>query len=535
MGRIALFFVCIFFSSCGLFLQKTGMKNYRLKDKIDSEGFNKYQYDFLYMSKLLDTSFPQLDSFFPQGDRDIQRRMAIKHLGRKNTMPKDFLLTAQKYIGSVHNQHTEIYLKSKFEYFYPFKVFNSYGDLYLRNIERTQDSLLIGKKIVSMNGLKVSEIQKRLKKFTFAENEIGQLADIRWKWYYYNVDYLQEIDVVHSRNDVLKIKFEDGSLVELNVVKGKEWDLYHVKELPHPLTQHRKKIYSYHNFPSANFGYMQYLACHDRDDILEGIESYIKPWLQPFAKAYAKRQFRKKNPSKRIAPYYNSTDPVFKEFVWEMVDSLNRSGVEHLIVDLRRNGGGNLYLGIQLLYFLTDMKDLKRFKDYAYTSGIYKKYFPGDYQKILINNPQVADNQLVLRSSGQDLFAKVKDATSNYYIPPNRPVFKGKIYVLANYQTGSAAAMLATLFMDNKLATLIGTSVGNNPTGPTTFTPLRLPKTKAYFGVASTYQIRPDTTQGKLLIPNYWVEYTIEDLAKGRDPFLQKAMELIKESSYQDK
>jgi len=519
--------------SCGVFLQKNGMKAFKLPQKIKDKDLNKYQYDFVYMSQLLEEGFPKLDSIFPKGEREKQKSFFLKQLNHPNTTNKDFLLQAQKYLGNVHNQHTNVNLKSTFEYYYPFKVFNSYGDLYLRNIERTQDSLLIGKKIISINGFPIKEVQKRLRQFSSSENEIGQLADLRWYYYYYKVDYLKEIKVISGHKDRLVIKFEDGTSAPLNAVNGSDWDLYSIKERPHPLTRSRKDIYSYHIFPEANFGYMQYLACYDRDEVLQGIGAYVKPWLQPVARAYVKRQFKKKKPSKRVAPYFNQKHPIFKDFVWEMVDSLNNSGVEHLIIDLRRNSGGQLNLGIELLYFLTDRKDVKGFKEYTYTSRMHQKYFPGDYREFMENQDKVPEYQLVLRSDGQDLFTKVKDSQSIFYIPPNRPIFKGKVYVLANYQTGSAAAMLATLFQDNQLATIIGTHVGNNPTGPTTFTPMKLPKTKAYFGMASSYQIRADESKGLLLEPDYWVEYTIDDLAKGRDPFLQKAMELIKQSGAQ--
>lgn len=530
--RSLIFFIilALTFSSCGVFLQRAGMKNYTPIKKISEKGLNDYQYDFLYMTQLLEEGFPKLDSIFPKGERKKLKSIALDRLGKPNATKKDFKFLGQKYVGSVHNQHTSLYLKVKYDDFYPFKVFNSYGKLYLRNIARNQDSLLIGKEIVEMNGFPIGEVQKRLKRFSFSENEIGQLADLRWGWYYYNVDYLIEIGVVHSYKDVLKIKFKDGNLVELRSVKSKELNFYSLKELPHPLTRHRKEIYSYHIFPEANLGYLQFLACHDRDDLFGGIQSYVKPWLQPVARAYVKRQMRKKKPSKRIANYYNQKYPVFKDFVWEMVDSLNRSGVEHLVIDLRRNGGGNLDLGIELLYFLTDRKDLQGFKEYAYTSAVYKKYFPSEYQMLLRNRTEVPDNQLVLKSDGQDFFAQEQNPKSDYYIPVGRPIFKGKIYVLANYQTGSAAAMLATLIQDNHLGTLIGTSVGNNASGPTSFTPMRLPKTKASFGEASTYLVRPDESKGAYQIPDYWVEYTIDDLITGRDPYLEKAMELIKAS-----
>ena len=60
-----------------------------------------------------------------------------------------------------------------------------------------------------------------------------------------------------------------------------------------------------------DLAYFQFNKCHDKIDILEGIESYVKPWLQPLARAFVKRQFKKEKPSKLIASYYNPEYPVF--------------------------------------------------------------------------------------------------------------------------------------------------------------------------------------------------------------------------------
>jgi C-terminal processing protease CtpA/Prc len=250
--------------------------------------------------------------------------------------------------------------------------------------------------------------------------------------------------------------------------------------------------------------------------------------LQPVARGYAKKQFKKEKPSKRIAPYYNPKYPVFKDFVWELIDSLNGNNIHNLVIDLRNNPGGNLTLGIQLMYFLTDKKDLKGFSEYAYTSEVYKSYFPDEYQSLKEKHPNgVPQNKLILKEENLNLYNDITDSTSNYFVPKNRPIFRGDIYILSNYRTGSAAAMLTTLFQDNGIAKVIGTSVGNNPIGATTYTPMKLPKTKANISIATTYIERPNKSKGKYQIPDYWIEYSIEDLENGIDPYWEKAQELM--------
>jgi len=198
----------------------------------------------------------------------------------------------------------------------------------------------------------------------------------------------------------------------------------------------QNEIYAYQTYEADNYAYFQFNALHDKVDVIDGIGSYAKPWLQPVAKAYVNRQFKKKNPSKKIAPYYNSNYPVFRDFAWELVDSLNNNKIDNLIIDLRYSAGGNLMLGLQLMYFLTNKDDLKGFNEYAYTSKVYKNYFPNEYKQLQENaDSELRDNELVLINSTNGLFDTIKDSTSVYYVPADRPVYNGNIIVLANYNT----------------------------------------------------------------------------------------------------
>ncbi|MFM8914267.1 MAG: ABC transporter permease, partial [Flammeovirgaceae bacterium] len=75
-----LLLISLLFSSCGVFLQKTGLKNYTPKEKITQKGLNNYQYDFLYLTKLLEEGYPQLDSVFPKDKRQEQADQILSTL-----------------------------------------------------------------------------------------------------------------------------------------------------------------------------------------------------------------------------------------------------------------------------------------------------------------------------------------------------------------------------------------------------------------------------------------------------------------------
>lgn len=186
------------------------------------------------------------------------------------------------------------------------------------------------------------------------------------------------------------------------------------------------------------------------------------------------------------------------------------------------------------MYFLTEKESLKGFSEFAFTSDIYKKYLKKEFQDLNKKYPDgVPKRDLVQTNSGENLFSEITDKNSKYFIQDNRPIFKGNVYILSNYRTGSAAAMLTTLFQDNGIGTVIGTSVGNNPIGATTYTPMELPKTKAKISIATTFIERPKRESGVVQIPEICIEYTIDDLFNGKDPYLKTVkMEIEKKASH---
>lgn len=526
---LTLIIIVSLFNSCGIFLQQTGIKNYSLKEKISKTAYNDYQYDFIYLTKLLEVGFPKIDRVFPKKERVEQKSNILKSLSDENLTNKDFIIQTRKYLSNFHNQHTSLSLKSSFEEIYPFNIHISYNKWFLFNVDKKQDSLQIGKEITKINDIEITDIENRLTQFTFAENKINQQYELRNLSFYNKPEFLKEINIIKELSEKIKITFTDNSTIYLTPVSKTELDLYKIKIPPNEITKKKHKTYTYDIYPQQGFGYLQFNKCHDKIDILDGIESYVKPWLQPIARGYVKRQFKKEKPSKQIASYYNPEYPVFKDFAWELVDSLNTNNIKNLVIDLRNNPGGNLTLGIQLMYFLTNKENLKKFSDYAYTSDIYLNYFPGSYQDLLRKHPNgVPMNELVLTNETNGLFDEVLDEKSQYFIPKDRPIFNGNVYLISNYRTGSAAAMLTTLFQDNGLATIIGTSVGNNAIGATSYTPFKLPKTKANVSIATTYRERPKKEKGSIQIPDYWIEYSINDLTTGNDPYLEKVRELIK-------
>lgn len=523
---LSMFFL---FSSCSKAIQKRGIKNYKPDTNISS-NYNKYQHDLLYYNAILEDGFPYIDDVVPKAERKKALEEAVDKLAGDQTDNMDFTIQTGKYLSKFNNQHTRINLKSPTETALPFIVHIYKNDWYLLNISTEVDSNFIGKKIIAINNIDVATIQNKMKAYCYAENEVNKVELVRAYSLYNRPKMLVETGVISSTGDGIKLDFENEDYTYLSPTKKTNIKMYKVELGKKPIGAKLKDIYAYTLFPQQDIAYLQFNSAHDKIDFLDGLKNYVRPFWRPFALNWAKRQMKKKNPSEKIAKYFNPKYPIFREFVDEMVDSLNGNKINNLIIDLRYNPGGSVVLCKQLLYKLTNKKELIGFDEYVFNSKLTNAYYPNRMKYWKKENPDLKPNDPILIRTRETAFKSVTNKYSKYYIPPNRSVFKGNIYVLADTGTGSAAAILTTLFQDNDIATIIGRSVGNNPIGPTTYTPVELPKTKARGSIATTFMVRPIKERGKIQQPDHWIEVSMEDLLSGRDPHIQKALELIREN-----
>ena len=116
---------------------------------------------------------------------------------------------------------------------------------------------------------------------------------------------------------------------------------------------------------------------------------------------------------------------------------------------------------------------------------------------------------------------------------PKENVFKGKLFVLINGITFSSAADLAADIRKTTEATFIGEETGGafeGPTGGNTIV-VQLPNSKIMVRISPNihvgymYKKHPI---GRGVIPDYKIEYSIEDILEEKDLELHKAIELIK-------
>lgn len=148
--------------------------------------------------------------------------------------------------------------------------------------------------------------------------------------------------------------------------------------------------------------------------------------------------------------YFNDPEK-FDGFLKKSFDTINKIGIENLIIDIRANGGGNSVLGDQLFKYIAK----KPFNQFGKTtikfSQLQKNFHEQKCKKDSIACE--AYNYISKQKNGN-----IVDQKSEELISPNSSPnhFDGKIYLLTSLRTFSSASNFAQCLKNYKMGTIIG-------------------------------------------------------------------------------
>jgi C-terminal processing protease CtpA/Prc len=222
----------------------------------------------------------------------------------------------------------------------------------------------------------------------------------------------------------------------------------------------------------------------------------------------------------RVATFPGAVGLDFARGFDNIIRNFKDQGVQRLIVDLRGNIGGGLgslrlmsYLcpgKLQIGYSLTRRRLRKGYRKEALTR-IGK--IPSTKAELLMMALRFKvfqrDRSMILVTEGL-----------------GQQPFHGRIVILINEYTHSAAEMVASFAKQNRLATIVGTRTAGEVLGGANFKLaggyiLRMP-------VAGWYTWQGECIEGKGVEPDFVVENSPESLGAGSDAQLDKALELVK-------
>lgn len=194
-------------------------------------------------------------------------------------------------------------------------------------------------------------------------------------------------------------------------------------------------------------------------------------------------------------------DDRYRDALAAFFNAVADAGIDRIVVDLRRNGGGNSSVANEFLRYVN-------VADYADFSALVRVSEAAMDQRQLPGPPRVVQSPPSRRGNQR---------------VESPPPFDGTIYVLTSRHTFSSGSWFATVLHDNDLATLVGEPTGGAPGHYGDVLSFTLPESGLSYTLSFKCFVRPDPSRNPAtsLTPDVRVPMTRAALMEGTDPVLE--------------
>src|SRR6266581_9157982 len=221
----------------------------------------------------------------------------------------------------------------------------------------------------------------------------------------------------------------------------------------------------------------------------------------------------------RVATFPGAVGQSFAKGLDDAIRDLKEGGVQRLIADIRGNIGGGLG-SLRLISYLCSGKSEV---GYSLTRRRLRK---GYHKESLTRIGKIPATRAELLMMAVRFKVFQRDRSMVLVTEGLGPQpFHGRIVILINEHTHSAAEMVASFARQNRFATLVGTRTAGQVLGGANFKLvggyiLRIP-------VAGWYTWRGECIEGKGVEPDVAVENSAESLSVGVDTQLERALQIV--------
>lgn len=379
---------------------------------------------------------------------------------------------------------------------FPFSVYYDQGEVYVLRNSSNEDNIQQGAKIITINDTAVKEIFNH-----FVENETRDGANLTLPQAT-AAEAFSRLYAAHYGNPAMyKLELEQptGELVTFEIAGLQLKDI----------RVNREKRYGKPEKPWHEINNNALLLDIKKDIAIMTIRT--------FSSDYAKKVGQK-----------------FKPFYKDAFAKIAAADVQHLIIDMRQNGGGDPMPTIELFRHLHDQP----FPFYRDVTAITKKLPNPEYYASDVFTVKAA-SFLAMRKRGEVYAVKQNMLSSMAGLkglkvskPAKKNIYKGKVYVLTDAGSFSATGEMAGIIKNYDRAIFIGEETGGNPSmNVSGLNPaLILPNTKvrAFMSLWQWDMAVDLENRDRGLIPDYPVRNSIEDEIKGRDAVMEFTLDLIK-------
>jgi len=199
--------------------------------------------------------------------------------------------------------------------------------------------------------------------------------------------------------------------------------------------------------------------------------------------------------------------------------------IQHLIVDVRNNGGGNTPMVEALLSYLCD-------QPFVFYKGVYQAHRQWDTSIIpaVAEYPKISLGWAYLKKDPNGLYRiTITDGIKKVHPQPN--VFRGHLYVFGNGNSLSAAGEFGSFIKHHREATFIGEELGGNQVQNTSGQDLIMLLPHSQLAVKIPFvlwKMNVDTeNDGHGVQPDYWVRNTIQQELSDEDAVMKFALKHI--------